>query len=157
MAAGELTPTLLDRLTDLHPGTQREVPLNDWEHARALQEALQRDLAAILNTRRAPEDFDRTYEECTNSLLNFGIVDFTSHNLKKGIEQEQLRKSIEQAIRRFEPRLERVTVTLLESNENRPVLRFQVSGTLRTAHDEPVVFEATLHRDSRRFGVSGGA
>lgn len=153
----ELTLTLLDRLTDRDPRSEREVPLNAWEEARELQSALCRDLAALLNTRRARDDFDRTYEQAANSILRFGIVDFTSHNLKNGIEQEQLRKSIEQSIRCFEPRLDRVEVSLQESDASRPVLRFQVSAVLRTEHQEPVFFEATLHRDSRRFGISGGA
>ena len=161
MAVGEmqpeLTPTLLDRLVDLNPDSQQEEPVSDLEQARELQSALCRDLTALLNTRRAAEDFDRGYEQASNSLLSFGIIDFTSHNLKKGIEQEQLRKSIERAIQRFEPRLERVSVSLEESEANRPVLRFQVSAVLRTERQDPVLFEATLHRDSRRIGVSGGA
>ena len=153
----ELTPTLLDRLMDRNPQSSREEAGSVWEHARELQSALCRDLAALLNTRRASEDFDGRYEEAGNSLLSFGITDFTAHNLKKGVQQEQLRKSIEQSIRRFEPRLDHVDVTLQESEAGRPVLRFQVSAVLRTRNQDAVFFEATLHRDSRRFGVSGGA
>jgi type VI secretion system protein ImpF len=152
----ELTPTILDRLFDMTPGSQREGRVNIAERARDIQAALARDLTALLNTRRATADFDPVYQESTNSLLTFGIVDFTSYNLKKGVEQEQLRKSIEMAIRRFEPRLERVSVTLEESDQTRPIVRFQVSAVLRTENQEPVVFEATLHRDTRRVAVSGG-
>lgn len=153
----EVTPSLLDRLMDRNPRSSREEAGNTWEQARELRAALCRDLAVLLNTRRASEDFDGRYEESANSLLSFGIADFTSHNLKKGVQQEQLRKSIEQSIRRFEPRLDRVDVTLQESDAVRPVLRFQVSAVLRTRNQDAVFFEATLHRDSRRFGVSGGA
>jgi type VI secretion system protein ImpF len=153
----EMTPTLLDRLMDRNPQSSREEAANDWEQARELRSALCRDLAVLLNTRRASEDFDGRYEEAGNSLLSFGITDFTSHNLKKGVQQEQLRKSIEQSIRRFEPRLDHVDVTLQESEAGRPVVRFQVSAVLRTRNQDAVFFEATLHRDSRRFGVSGGA
>lgn len=154
----ELTPTLLDRLIDLNPGSQREAPVTKWEQARDFQSALARDLTALLNTRRATADFDPTYyEESANSILTFGIVDFSSNNLKNGTGQEQLRRSIERAIRQFEPRLERVTVSMEEADQLRPILRFQVSAVLRTEAQEPVVFEATLHRDSRRVTVSGGA
>ena len=70
--------------------------------------SLCRDLAALLNMRRAEEDFDRSYQEATNSLLTFGVADFTSLNLKNGIDQERVRRSMERAIRQFEPRLTRV-------------------------------------------------
>jgi type VI secretion system protein ImpF len=152
----EVTPTLLDRLIDSDPESQRDVPLNAWERMREFRSGLCRDLTALLNTRRANEGFDRGYEESTNSILSFGIVDFTSYNLKKGIGQEQLRKSIERAIRRFEPRLERVDVSIQESDARQPTLRIQISAVLRTEAQDPVVFEATFHRDSRRIAVSGG-
>jgi type VI secretion system protein ImpF len=153
----ELTPAILDRLFDMNPGSTRERSVTSWERARDLQAALARDLTALLNTRRAMADFDPAFEESTNSLLTFGIVDFTSYNLKNGIEQERLRKSIERAIRQFEPRLERVSVTLEETDQTRPIVRFQVSAVLRTEAQEPVVFEAIVHRDTRRVAVSGGA
>jgi type VI secretion system protein ImpF len=161
MASGylqpEIAPSLLDRLIDLDPESQREAPLNSWEQARELGAALCRDLTALLNTRRAIEDFDRSYEEAANSLLTFGILDFTSYNLKKNVDQEQLRRSIERAIRQFEPRLERVAVSIEEADPQRPVLRLQISAALRTEAGEPVAFDMTVHRDSRRIAVSGGA
>jgi type VI secretion system protein ImpF len=153
----EVRPSLLDRLIDLDPESEREVPTSPWEEIRDLRAALCRDLTALLNTRRATDDFDRSYEESANSLLSFGITDFTSYNLKKSPEQEQLRKSIERSIRQFEPRLERIEVTLEQTEARRPILRFQVSAVLRNETREPVVFDATLHRDSRRIAVSGEA
>jgi type VI secretion system protein ImpF len=112
-------------------------------------------LAALLNTRRAEADFDPLFEQATESLLTFGIADFTAYNLKNGIEQELVRRSIERAIRQFEPRLTRVAVSLMTPDPLRPVLQFQIEAVLRTTA-ESVVFDATLHRDSRRFGVAGG-
>jgi type VI secretion system protein ImpF len=153
----EFVPSLLDRLIDLEPESEREAPPSDGERIREFRAALCRDLSALLNTRRAAEDFDRRYEESANSLLTFGVIDFTSYNLKKGMEQEQLRRSVERAIRQFEPRLERVIVSLEEADSQRPVLRLQISAVLRTEAGEPVVLDATLYRDSRRIFVSGGA
>src|SRR5215469_18517478 len=137
----EVTLSLLDRLTDLDPESKREVPLNPGAQRREFWSGLCRDLTALLNTRRATEDFDRTFEEAVNSLLTFGIADFTSFNLKKGIEQEQLRRFMERAVRQFEPRLERVTVTIEETDSQRPVLLLQIAAVLRTPSAEPVVFD----------------
>ena len=115
-----VTLSLLDRLFDLQPESQAEAPLSSWEQLRQLKASLCRDLSALLNTRRAEEDFDPAYTEATNSLLSFGIVDFTSYNLKSGAEQDQVRRSIERAIRQFEPRLARVSVSLEEPDPLAP-------------------------------------
>lgn len=142
--------SLLDRLAGI------ETPLNPWERRRELERSLCRDLTDLLNTRRAEQDFDAAYEEATNSLLSFGIPDFTSYDLKNTTDQERVRGSIERAIRQFEPRLARVKVSLEKPDLVRPTLRFQVEAQLRDGADsEDVVFDATLPRDSRRIAVSG--
>jgi type VI secretion system protein ImpF len=144
-------------LLDFEPESQTEVPLNSWEQLRALKASLCRDLSALLNTRRAKQDFDPAYEEATNSLLGFGITDFTSYNLKSDVEQDQVRRAMERAIRQFEPRLSRVSVSIEEPDPVLPVLQFQIEATLRIGSaDESVLFGVSLHRESRRIAVSGG-
>ena len=159
MSAGDnpigVTLSLLDRLTDLDPDSKREVPANPWQQERELKASLCRDLAALLNTRRAEEDFPRSFEEATNSLLSFGVADFTSYDLKNGVEQERVRRSIERAIRQFEPRLTRVVVTMEPIDPLRPILHFQIAAQLRLDPAEDVFFDATLQRDSRRIAVGG--
>ena len=71
-------------------------------------------------------DFDPDYKETTNSLLTFGIADFTSFNLKNGIEQEQVRlfdRARHPAVRAAPGAAS--TVTMEEPDPLRPVLRFQ--------------------------------
>jgi type VI secretion system protein ImpF len=149
--------SLLDRLIDLDPDSKREARSNSWDEMREFKASLCRDLAALLNTRRAEQDFPPVYKEATNSLLSFGVDDFTSYNLKSGVDQEKVRRSIERAIRDFEPRLTRVTVSIDEPDPLRPMLQFQVEALLRLQPAaESVVFDVTLHRESRRIAVSGG-
>jgi len=151
-----ITLSLLDRLLDLQPESREEAPLNSWEQLREFKTSLCRDLSALLNTRRAEQDFDPAYEEATNSLLSFGITDFTSYNLKNGVEQEQVRRSMERAIRKFEPRLASVSASLEESDPLRPVLQFQIEALLRIGQAaESVVFDVSLHRESRLVAVVG--
>jgi len=150
-----ITLSVLDRLFDDDPESSQEMPITASEEARQMRAALCRDLAALLNTRRAETDFDPSYTESTNSLLTFGIIDFTSRNLKSGYDQEQVRRSVERAVRQFEPRLTRVTVTVEEPDPLRPSLHFQISGVMRVDSSDPVFFDVTLHRESRRFAVSG--
>jgi len=141
--------SILDRLTEL------QEPLSSWDETQELKRSLCRDLASLLNTRRAEEVCDPRYEEATNSLLTFGVVDFTSYNLKNAVDQERVRRSIERAISLFEPRLTRVTVILEEPDPLKPVLRFQIEALLKTENPEAVLFDVALHRDSRRIAVSG--
>ncbi len=148
--------SLLDRLLDFQPESQKEALPSRWEQLRELRAAVCRDLSALLNTRRAEQDFDPAYEEATSSLLTFGITDFTSYNLKNGVEQELVRRSIERAIRQFEPRLASVSVSVQEPDPLRPILQFQIEALLRAEPAaEPVVFDVSLHRESRRVAVSG--
>lgn len=149
--------SLVDRLIDHEPEAHRDTPLSSWDEEREFRASLCRDLSSLLNTRRAEQDFDPAYEEATNSLLSFGINDFTSYNLKNAVEQERVRLSIERAIRQFEPRLARVEVSVEEPDPLRPVLQFQIAAFLRKESDaEPVVFDISLQRESRRMIVSGG-
>jgi type VI secretion system protein ImpF len=150
-----ITLSLVDRLIDQEPESSQEMPMGASEEARQMKDALCRDLTALLNTRRAQADFDPSYTESTNSLLTFGIVDFASHNLKSALNQEQVRRSVERAVRQFEPRLSRVAVTMEEPDPLRPALRFQISAVLRMETADPVFFDVTLHRESRRFAVAG--
>jgi type VI secretion system protein ImpF len=150
--------SLLDRLTDLDPDSSREAQVSSWEELREFKATLCRDLGVLLNTRRAQQDFSPAFTEATGSLLTFGVVDFTAFNLKNQPEQERVRRSMERAIREFEPRLARVTVTVEPPDPLKPILRFQISAVLRTgAAGEDVLFDATLRRDSRRFAVAGAA
>jgi len=135
--------SILDRLTE------QDGPLNAWS-------GLCRDLSALLNTRRANSDFDPAYDLASNSVLAFGVADFTSLNLKSDQDQENVRVSIERAIRLFEPRLTHVTVSLEEPDPVKPVLRFQISAVLIVDNPgQTVLFDVTLQRDSRRFLVTG--
>src|SRR5260370_35169579 len=102
-----------------------------WELLREYKASLCPARSALPNTRRAEEDFDPAYTEATNSLLSFGIVDFTSYNLKSGVEQYQVRRSIERAIRQFDPRLAPLPVSLEEPDPRRPVLQFPIQPFLR--------------------------
>jgi type VI secretion system protein ImpF len=141
------TLSLLDRLTE------KRASLTSRAELKA---SLCEDLAALLNTRRAENDFDSRYEQAANSLLAFGVIDFTPYNLRNAIEQERVRHSIERAIRLFEPRLSRVTVTLEEPDPLQPVLRFQISALLRTeSPGQAILFDVALHRESRRIAVTG--
>jgi type VI secretion system protein ImpF len=147
--------SILDRLTDLEPDSRTEARLSHEEEIRQIKASVCRDLTALLNTRRLEDHVDPRYEEAANSLLAFGVADFTSFNLKNRIEQDRVRRSIESAIRKFEPRLSRVTVLMEDIDPFKPVLQFQIAAHLRIEFtSEEVLFDVNLPRDTRCIAVS---
>lgn len=145
--------SILERLTDpdlaqLHP--------DSLQYERTLKAAIRRDLTALLNSRRAESDFDPSFAEATNSLLSFGVLDFTALNLTSEVDQERVRYSVERAIRQFEPRLSHIRVLLEEPNSKAPLLRFTVEATLLLGKKrQEIIFPVALHRDFRRIAISG--
>ena len=149
-----VTPSLLDRLTDYEPRSGSEAPLTRSQSLRALKISLRRDLTALLNTKRREEEVPEEFTEANHSLLTYGLPDFSSYSLKSPTDQSRLRRAIETAIRRFEPRLEKVSVTLEPLREADAALHFRVDGFLRLdPAPEPVSFETHLQAESGHFVV----
>jgi type VI secretion system protein ImpF len=151
-----ITPSLLDRLTDHEPGVRYEPVLSRNQGLRALKAALWRDMNALLNTKRREEEIPEQFTETTKSLLTFGIPDFTSYSLKSPADQNRLRRAIEAAIRRFEPRLEKINVTIQLPDETDPTMRFRVDAFLQIEPaPEPVSFETVLPPGTSHFLIVG--
>jgi type VI secretion system protein ImpF len=113
-------------------------------------------LSALLNTKRREEEVPEQFTEVNRSLLTYGLPDFSSYGLKSEADQHRLRRAIEAAIRRFEPRLEKVTVTLEAPQETDPALRFRVDALLRVEPaPEPISFETVLQPESAHFVIMG--
>jgi len=134
--------TLLDRLTD-----------SDGKNSLA------RDITALLNTRRQDRNLDTDFEQAANSVLTFGIEDFSSYNLNSSIDQERVRCSIERAIRQFEPRLTRVSVSLGQPEPFHPALTLRIDAELTAGPGDcrPVQIAGVLERASRRIVLQGAA
>ena len=92
------------------------------------------------------------------SLVEYGVPDFLSANAASDKIREELRKEVENAIRRFETRFQTVSVTLVDSSaEVERTLRFRIAA-LMYAEPAPeyVSFDSSLNPGSRTFSVSGG-
>ena len=123
---------------------------------RALKASLWRDLTQLLNAKRREEEIPEQFCEANSSLLTFGLPDFSMYGLNNPSDQIRLRRAIEMAIRRFEPRLEKVTVTFTVPDETAAALHFRVDALLRVEPaPEPVSFETVLQPEDCRFVVVG--
>lgn len=100
-----LRPSLLDRLTDLHPERRREAADDVGVNEAQLREQVRRDLSWLFNTTRFAAGTDLTpYPQVQSSILNYGIVDLTGQ-LLSSIRPEQIEKNVRAALLRYEPRL----------------------------------------------------
>src|SRR5215831_12538814 len=79
---------------------------------KELKDAIRSDLTFLLYTWRVQEPVRPIFKEACESILTYGLPDFTSSSVLDPAEQDRIRREIENAIRIFEPRLSSVTVSL---------------------------------------------
>lgn len=146
---------LLDRLLDADPGAASTPTPSAAEALEQLRTAVRRDLEALLNARRRRRPLPPLLTELPSSLVNYGIPDpaagsYTVPELRAGLARE-----VEATIRRFEPRLTKVSVTLVsQSDDLGGMLRLKVDAVLRADPvPEPVSFETLLEPVSRDVTV----
>ena len=114
--------SLLDRLIDQEPKSTRDVLPTRAQTVRALRDAVQRDLDELLNTRNSFADLSADFVEAGQSVLTYGLPDFSA---LAGRDRNRLRQMLESAIRTFEPRLTGVSATIIatERPDRAPSLR----------------------------------
>jgi type VI secretion system protein ImpF len=137
---------LLDRLIDDSPGDAQDPPMSSSEALEALRLSVRRDLEALLNARRRWQSWPDGLRELLASPVGFGLPDLSSGSLADGKRREAFRAEVEATIRRFEPRLAQVRVSLI--GENTPLdatLRLRIDGLLfADPAPEPVAFDTVV-------------
>jgi type VI secretion system protein ImpF len=152
-----LVPSVLDRLIDEEPGVSREPAHSRNQVLRELKQALRRDLENLLNTRHSSLCWGPALRELDQSLLNYGLADFTGTGLASPDEREEFCRTLQAVLRQYEPRFKTVQVTLLTNAEPLDrTLRFRIDGLLRVdPAPEPIVFDSMLEPASATFSVKG--
>jgi type VI secretion system lysozyme-like protein len=149
---GDSPLTVLERLMDekrsaVEFGNRTGDPIHD---------SIARDLEMLLNSRRQEELVPAEYTQACTSILNFGVPEFDQFgNLAAPAEQARLCRTLEAAIRLFEPRLRLISVRLVKPETRQSLLRFRIEAIIAPL-GEDWVFEAGLHRNSSAISVSAG-
>jgi len=147
--------SVLDRLVDFEPEVKSEPPPSRSKALRQVKQALKRDLEWLLNTRRVlevPEDLPLL----ADSMLAYGLPDFTNLSVKSAEDQHDLTRALETTLKRFEPRLEDVVVTVANASVLERAYRFRIEARLRIDPvPEPISFDTTLQLGSGNFAVKG--
>ena len=147
---------LLDRLLDAEPDVSHDPPVTALMALEVLRAAVRRDLEALLNARRRRWLLPQTGPELVVSPLGYGIPDATSGSYAALERREELAAEVERVIRRFEPRLQSVRVTLREQTSDLDrTLRLRVDAVLRADPvPEPVSFETVIEAGSHEVRVT---
>ncbi|MQX37143.1 type VI secretion system baseplate subunit TssE [Roseospira navarrensis] len=149
-------PSLIDRLRDDEAIDGLTGPnASVSRQVESLRRAVRRDLEALLNTRHRcispPADLD----EVRLSVVDYGIPDFTGEDMAAPEHREGLRKAVEDAIRRFEPRFLQAAVSIvgdLDPDDRR--LCFRIEALMRAyPSPEPVVFDSFMDPVTRDMEV----
>jgi type VI secretion system protein ImpF len=122
-----------------------------------LKASVSRDIEMLLNTRRELLDgVPSEYNQVQKSILMYGLPDVTSYSLANPQDQKVLRRSVEEALSNFEPRLRSVRVTLEPRDKYNPTLRFRIEALLRTdPAPEPITLDAALNVVTSQYSVRG--
>ena len=152
-----IVPSLLDRLLDDEPGQTRETLPYRTDDVRGLKRAVARDLEALLNTRQETlQELPESFAEVRRSLVTYGLPDFTASSLLSLRDRTRMRRALEDTIAAFEPRLERIRITVEDPEPHERSMHFRVEGWLRVEPaPEPVVFDTVLQLGTRSYVVQG--
>lgn len=150
------TLSLFDRLIDEEPRNPNEAPLTRSQSVHRLKESVRRDLEWLLNTRLVAVPPGPRLREVNRSMYVYGLPDFTAYSLANPEDQNRLVRHLQNAIRTFEPRLDRVRVLPLEvSGANTRMLRFRIEALLLMAPaPEHISFDTTLELASGGYEVA---
>jgi len=140
-----LQPSLLDRLTDLHPEKSKESSSQQSMSQRDFKEAVIRDLGWLLNSVSLDVCVDLdNYHEVRHSVLNYGLPDVSGHT-SSTVDVRGMEKSIRAAIQQFEPRIIRNSLKVkVHSNPDAMAhnsLVFEISGAV---FGQPSPFQVVL-------------
>ena len=129
-----LQSTLLDRLTDDEPDKKTEAKDKRGLSQAILRESVLRDLNWLFNASNLAtvQNLD-AYPEVANSVLNYGMPDFTGHTIS-GVDVPEIERLLRQAICDFEPRILRRTIRVRlnvdEQQMSHNAMTFDIEGEL---------------------------
>ena len=148
-------PSILDRLTDHEPSLAADPPITREESERRYRLAVERDVEALLNTRRTMVPAPEWCPALRRSVYDFGLIDTTSISVGTKAGKDRLLSALQDAIERFEPRLAGPRVRLLDAQQVRaPQMRFVVEAVLvMDPGREDVMFDTVLEIASGEYDV----
>lgn len=150
-----IDPSLLDKLFDDAPkdpytGVFKRFTTEEYKDSVA------RDIESLLNNRfMISEDTIKPFSESQQSLMTYGIHDFSGLSLANSHDRAFICSSLELAISRHEKRLSKVKVSLNKDQQATGALKFSINALLLIhPSKEPISFDALLQPSTLQYSIS---
>ncbi|QQS13980.1 MAG: type VI secretion system baseplate subunit TssE [Rhodospirillales bacterium] len=149
--------SVLDRLIDERPEAEHDHPMTPAQTLQRLRNAVRRDLEALLNTRERCRGWPDVLGEIDSSVVGYGLPDFAVLSMQ-GDWRQNLRRRVQETIRRFEPRLSSVEVRFEGiGDELDRAARFRIEALMQAdPAPEPVSFDTSVDALTRQMSVADG-
>ena len=151
-----LLPSLLDRLIDEAPEDRTERISEGYHSLAEVRTAIRRDLENLLNTRTRLFEWPEDAPLVERSVAAYGVPDVSGRSLGSATQRQAFLKSVEELIRRFEPRFKSVKV--LPQSARNPYdrsLHFTIQAEVYAEPaPEPVSFDTTVEPSTRSLVVA---
>ncbi len=135
-------PSVLDRLID--PSSEG----TSWRPGFSLEQlvnAVRRDLEDLLNSHPPYYLLPEEWAELNNSLLTFGLPDFSLVNSLTDFDRQQIASVIEEIIGRFEPRLRNIKASCVATGSSlERNVRFHIEAQLNMDPAPAVSFDTII-------------
>ncbi len=140
-------PSLLDRLIDDEPQQILSSVKGFSILLKEIKANIRRDLENLLNTRIYRQNDIDELNELEQSLVNYGLPDFSRVQYSSEEHRERFRAVVQQAIKKFEPRLQRVRVDISPAGEEyERTLYLKISAVLMVEPNPvPLIFDSRVH------------
>ncbi len=146
-----LVPSMLDRLVDASTDTNSPVAWYDLEQLLA---SVQRDVEELLNTRQTHVGLCDELNEVQRSIVAYGLPDPASLNTSTPQMRDAIGLVLEEAVRRFEPRLKNIRATLAGPLDHlHRTLRFRIEAQLAVEDAASVAFDTTLDMATGKYSL----
>ncbi|WP_449466705.1 type VI secretion system baseplate subunit TssE [Stenotrophomonas humi] len=151
-----LEPSLLEKLFDDAPKQLDATSVFMSVSLEHYKESIARDLEGLLNSRAAFQEGDmQQFPNCRQSLLTYGLGDFSAMSLANAHDRAAICRSLEDAVARHERRLKSVGVQLAAGHQFAGGLHFTIHAVLdMEPAREPVSFDAMLQPSTLQYQVS---
>jgi type VI secretion system protein ImpF len=148
-------PSILDRLIDRKPDETSEPQWGDSQRLEVIRAGIRRDVQDLLNSRFRCVAWPPQLEELSDSLLNYGLPDFTAAGLNLARDPDILIESVRRALNTFEPRLTEVRIRLVgDSFHVDRTLRFRIDAVLLIENQRiPMQLESAVEARTGQFSI----
>lgn len=149
-------PSLFEKLFDDAPKSAAAGSAYKAVSLEQYKESIAHDLEGLLNSRSAFQEEDmQQFPNCKQSLMTYGLADFSAKSLANAQDRAAICRSLEHAVTRHEKRLKDINVQLDVGQQYAGGLHFTIRALLNLEPArEAVSFDAMLQPTTLQYQVS---